>query len=79
MEDTQSHTINEGKSKFKKKPSYDQPTVVVKDDDVDQAGGKEALFEELHRKNLVAFPDREQKSPEPFADSSNLSRIEQLR
>jgi len=30
----------------------------VKDDDVDQAGGKEALFEELRKKNLVAFPDR---------------------
>ena len=46
---------------------------MVKDDDVDQAGGKEALFEELHRKNLVAFPDRDQ---EPFADTSNLSRID---
>ena len=74
----------------KNKPSYEQPTFVVTEEEMQRKGGKDAILKKLRKTNTVAFPE---KSTESIPDANKtvispkshyntmvgMSRIEQLK
>lgn len=45
------------KPQHKTRPSYEQPTCVLTEDEIEKKG-KGAILKEMRKNNLVAFPDR---------------------
>jgi hypothetical protein len=69
----------EQKPQAKKKSTYEQPTTIITDDDIEK-NGKESILKNMKKKNVVPFPERSSSSlstdNKKPVDISGLSRIE---